>query len=839
MKKGLFAKLLPHLIALVVFLVVAALYCQPALEGKVLNQNDVTHWKGAIHQSQTYKEAHGEYPLWTKSLFSGMPAFQIGMPANNVLPWYMHAVLTLGLPKPIQFFFLACICFYFLCCVLRINPYIGIFGSLAFAYATYNAVIIGVGHETKMWSIAYMAALLGCILIIYERRNYWLGAALTGLMTATMIAINHPQIDYYFFLVAGIMTIAYIIRWVKAKEFSHLTKALSFTLVAGVVGLLINAVTFLATLEYQKRTIRGGSGELTEKHAGDAENGLTKDYAFDYSLGKAEPIVMMVPRAFGGSSDKEEVSSEESKAVEALRTLPQQLQQQLPLSFYWGGIGGTSGPPYVGALICFLAIIGFFVLDNRYKWWILAAVVLSIFMSWGKYFLGFNNLLYHFLPLYNKFRAPSMILVIPQLLLPLLATLAVDKVATEKEAHPFMPYFKKGLIAVGVVLAIFFLCYLSFDYKSMQDQELLKQVASANQPQLSEAVRTFYDGMIADRKSLFLSDILRTIGFCLLGAGALYLAVRKIIKPLVLGLILAVVALIDLLPVDSKYLNQESYMEPSENEAGFAANNFDQQILADKSYFRVFNLYNPFNENFTSYHFNAVGGYHPAKLRIYQELIENELSKELQTISGVLQSSPTGLDSISLPALNMLNTKYIIGKDPQNGQTKFALPNKGALGAAWLVRSLKVVKDAKEEMAALATLQPKDTAVIQQSFRSNVKGNGNWTAQGSITLDKNDNDVVEYTFNSNEEQFAVFSEVYYDAGWKAFIDGKQTPIAKVNYVLRGLQVPAGAHKIVFKFEPQDYLLGRKLTTVFQIVLLLLIAAAIFFEWRKHNNTQPA
>ncbi|HEY0040254.1 MAG TPA: hypothetical protein VGB71_06300, partial [Flavisolibacter sp.] len=264
MKKGLLAKLLPHIIAVIIFLLVAVLYCQPALEGKVVNQSDVTHWKGAIHQSQVYQETHGEYPLWTNALFSGMPAFQIGMPGNNLLPWYVHEFVTLGLPKPIQFFFLAAICFYFLCCVLRINPYIGIFGGLAYAYATYNAVILSVGHETKMWSIAYIAALLGAVLLIYERRKYWVGAALTGIITSVLIAINHPQIDYYFFLIAAVMTVFYTVRWIKNKEYSHLGKALGLTLVAGVIGLLINSVNFLSTLEYQKQTIRGGAGELAE-----------------------------------------------------------------------------------------------------------------------------------------------------------------------------------------------------------------------------------------------------------------------------------------------------------------------------------------------------------------------------------------------------------------------------------------------------------------------------------------------------------------------------------------------------------------------------------------------
>lgn len=851
MKKGLFLKLLPHLIAVVVFLLVAVLYCRPALEGKVVNQSDVTHWKGSIHQSEVYKETHGQYPLWTNALFGGMPTVQIGMPANNLLPWYVHGILTLGLPKPIQFFYLACICFYFLCCVVRINPYIGIFGSLAFAYATYNPVIIAVGHETKMWSIAYMPALLGSILLLYERRKYWLGAALTGIFTATIIAINHPQIDYYFFLIAGIMTLFYLFRWVKAKEYSHLAKALGLTLAAAVIGVLINSVTLFSTLEYQKRTIRGGVGELAQKQSGDAANGLTEDYALDYSMTKAEPFVMMVPKAFGGSSGGPEIPQEESKAIGTLQGMPKEAQdfilQQNIFSYYWGGIGNTAGPPYVGALVCLLAIIGFFIVDNRYRWWILASVLLAIMMSWGKFFLDFNSLLYHFLPLYNKFRAPSMILVIPQLLLPLMAALAVNKVADEKDKHDFVPYFKKGLIAVGAIVVILFLLYFSFDYKSPEDLAFLKQLGASNQPQASEIVRTFYESLVDDRKSLFISSLLRTIGFCLLGAGVLYLMVRKMIKPVVAGSILSLVALLDLLPVDSTYLNSESYLEPTENESGFQPNEKDQQILAkmdkrlpaDSAYFRVFNLQNPFNENFTPYLFNAVGGYHPAKLRIYQELIENELSKEASVIGGVLQSNPASIGLAHIPALNMMNTRYIIAKHPNTGVTSLVAENPGAMGPAWLVRSLRVVKDAKEDMSAFATLNPRDTAVMQQAFRNNVKGATNWSGQGTIRLDKNDNDVAEYSFNSNEAQFAVFSEVYYDAGWKAFIDGKEAPILRVNYVLRGLQVPAGAHKIVFRFEPQDYLLGRKLTTIFQIVLLLLIAAAIFFEWRNSKKLQAA
>ncbi|HEY0039357.1 MAG TPA: YfhO family protein, partial [Flavisolibacter sp.] len=515
------------------------------------------------------------------------------------------------------------------------------------------------------------------------------------------------------------------------------------------------------------------------------------------------------------------------KAIQAISTLPEQMRNQIPLSYYWGGLispssVGTSGPPYVGAIICFLAIIGFFILDNRHKWWILSICILAILMSWGKYFSGFNTILYHYLPLYNKFRAPSMILVIPQLLLPLMAVLTVNKVVGEKEKLDFLPYFKKGLLGVGATILLLFVCYLTFDFRSSTEKEILTQVASSGQAQVTDAIRNVFEGLSADRKSLMMGDIWRTIGFCLLALGLLYLAIRKIMNPLVLGVAFSLLVLADLIPIDNKYLNHENYQEPTDNDLAFQINEMDKKILEDTSYFRVFNLQSPFQENLTAYHFNAVGGYHPAKLRIYQELIEKQISQEQNVLVSILQNNPAGLDSAHLPALNMLNTKYFIAKHPHNGQTSFQQVNNGALGPVWLVRSLQTVPDAKAEMAALASLNPRDTAVMQQAFRNQLKGATNWTAQGQISLDNNgnQNDIINYTFNSNEEQFAVFSEVYYDAGWRAFIDGKEAPILKVNYVLRGLQIPAGAHKIVFKFEPQDYFLGRKLTTIFTIALLL-------------------
>ncbi|WP_207494247.1 YfhO family protein [Aridibaculum aurantiacum] len=810
-------KLIPHAIAIVVFLVVAVIYCKPALEGKVLSQHDISHWKGAFQQSENYKEVHGHYPLWTNSLFSGMPTFQIGGVSGNDASGYFHAIITLGLPAPIQFFFLACICFYFLCIVLRINPYVGILGSLAFAYATYNPIIVAVGHNTKMLSIAYMPAVLGSVILIFQRK-YLLGAAFTALFASTLIAMNHLQIAYYLFIAMGIMTIFFMIDWVKNKDWKHIGLVAASSIGAGIIALLCNAVSLFSTYEYQKATIRGGSSQLASAETENSKTGLTKDYAFSYSMYPSEAFVMLIPRMYGGSSDKLEVQQEKSKAIEALQSMPQELSQQLQggLSFYWGGIGGTSGPPYVGAIICFLAIIAMFVLDRQHKWWALTAILLTIMMSWGSYFDSFNNILYQYLPYYNKFRAPSMILVIPQLLLPMLAVLAVNHFINVKEPKALMPQFKKGLIATGALFVVIFILYFSLDFTSISNAAMLKQVQQMNQPQVLDYLRSFLEGMREDRRSLMMGDIFRSLGFIAAAAVILFLLIRKTVSPLIAAWALIAFALIDVMVINTKYLNAENYQEQEENMTAFVKTAADNAILADTSYFRVFNYAgDAFNENYTSYYYNSVGGYHPAKLIIYQDLIEKKLSAQQPNMN----------------VFNMLNTKYFIQKD-RNGQTTNYQPNPTALGPVWFVPAIRFVKDAKEEMDLLGQVDPKDTALVQEEFKSSIPFTPVADSAAMIQLVKNDNDVVTYRSNAATNQFAVFSEIYYKEGWKAFVDGKETPIVKVNYVLRGLPLPAGQHNIEFRFEPAAYYTGKTVTTIFSILMILLVAGALFMEWRN-------
>lgn len=821
MNKALFHKVLPHLIALVVFLLVAIIYCKPVLQGMVLRQHDTIQWEASNKQSLDYKEKHGHYPLWTNSMFSGMPTFQIAYTSNNIVPWVAHSIFTLGLPIPIQFFFLACICFYFLCMVLRLNPYIGIMGALAFAYATYNPVIIDAGHNTKMWCIAYMPALLGSVLLIFERK-YWLGGGLTALFTSVIIAMNHLQISYYLFLALSVMTISFVVQWIRAGELKHLATALSFTAVSAFTGVLVNAVNLLSTYEYQKETIRGGGSALSMgQKGGGTQTGLDKDYAFDYSLYPSESFVLMFPRMFGGSSSQNE-KGEDSKALEVLRNMPPELQNQLPFSFYWGGIEGvgTSGPPYSGAIICFLAILGMFILDNKHKWWILAASLLAIIMSWGGYFESFNGFLYKYLPFYNKFRAPSMLMVIPQLLLPVLAVLTLQRISDTKatDKAELFKKLKKGGIATAAIFAAMLIMYATLDFMSTIDRQILQQVKSMNQAQLSAVVSDFINAMKEDRRSLMMGDIGKAFIYIAITALVIWLFVNQKVKKGIALAGITILSFIDIMLVDVTYLNADDYVEP-ESANDFVMTEADRQIKQDTGYYRVLNASpNRFSEALTSYYHNSIGGYHAAKLRLYQDLIENQLGK-----------SP-----LNMNVLNMLNTKYVIQTDPQSGQ-KAAQLNPGALGPVWLVKSIRYVPGPKEEMAALDSFNPADTVVVQETYKSLIPFTPQWDSTAKISLIRNDNDIITYRFASGSNQFAVFSEIYYDAGWKAFIDGKETPIVKVDYALRGLAVPAGTHTIEFKFEPKGYITGNKITAGASILMLLILVSGIFMEWRKNRK----
>ncbi len=824
MKKFSWKQVLPHLIAIAVFLLIALVYCRPVLEGKVLQQGDIVQWQGMSKDAFRYKERHGVFPLWINNMFSGMPSFQVAATYNNMLPYYITAILSLYLPKPVHFFFLACICFYFLAQVMRIRYVVSIMGALAFAYATYNPVIVATGHDSKMMTIAFMPALLGSLLLLYEKR-YWPGTALTALSTSLIVSANHLQIVYYMMIVVAAVTVAYIIRWVKAKETKQLLTTGLCALFAAAIGVLVNASLLFSTYDFSKATNRGGS-QLSSGNS--AQGGLSQDYAFSYSLFKTEPLVMLFPKFYGGSDRPEEKKAEDSKAMEALQNMPAELQQQLQgmYSFYWGGLAapgqvGTAGPPYIGAVICFFAILGMFILDRRHKWWIAAATLIAIILSWGGFFASFNGLLLKYLPFYNKFRAPSTLLVIPQLLLPLLACLSLNKlldgVAAPQQAA-FRKQFRNGLIAAGAFVLIALLVYLGADFYTAQDITMLQKARALQQEQIKEPVLAFFNGLKQDRQSLMLGTIFRSLLIMAAAAVLVWLFMKGKFKAQVLAILLTVLSFGDVMAVDTLYLNNEAYQDKEE----YDSNNFtptaaDKAILQDKDFYRVFNTTRSLTDNTTCYFHHSIGGYNPAKLSIYQDLIEQQFYKT----------------PINMAVFNMLNTRYFITGNPANPQ---AQRNPDALGNAWFVKEVKWVNNAGEAMRALDHFDPRDTAVIDRQYQQAVHFDAGATdSSAGIRLVNNDNDYIEYTTDNNHNGLAVFSEIFYNRGWKAFIDNKETPIACANYVLRALAVPAGKHTVVFRFEPAVYRLGCRITTVCQIILVLLLAATVFFEWKRSRK----
>ncbi|MDP4263886.1 MAG: YfhO family protein [Bacteroidota bacterium] len=843
MKSINWKKILPHVIAVAVFVIIAAIFCRPSLEGKVLYQHDIMQYDAASKDIADYAAKHGKAPLWTNNMFSGMPTYQIWMPANNVLPTYVNKVLTLGLPQPMQFFFLACILFYFLSQVARVNPYIGVLGSLAFGYSTYNIGMITAGHVTQMWCVAYMPAMLGSLMLIY-RKKYLIGTAMLALFTATQIGLNHLQVTYYLFFILAFYTIACIIQWIKNKEYGHLIKSLALTAVAALTGVMVNAVSLLTTYEYSKDTIRGGSLSLKDTTAA-SSTGLTKDYAFSYSYKPMETFTVMFPRIYGGSDGNREIG-EDSKVNQALADAPQQIAQQLNgiQNGYWGGLPYTAGPPYYGVITCFLFIVFLFFIPGATKWWIVAISAFAILLSWGKSFSAFNYFIFDHLPLYNKFRAPSMSLVIPQLLWPFAAILALQQVIVQRENPDTWKKLKKAGITAAAVIVIMLMAYLSFSYLDDGSKQLKEQMATQN-AQVSGPVLNVVKSLTEDRKNIFLQDILKAIAIAGVFFVVLALYARNKIKKETWLLAAAIIlVLIDLLPVDSLYLNKQANGEDAWSEGDETTSKerimgkADEQILKDTGWYRVLDLSggSPFADASASYFHHSIGGYHAAKIGRYQDLIENKLTGELRLLYND-STIGTGLNQSRYTGLNMLNTKYIIFPGANANQPPGIQVNLNALGPCWFVHQVRFAANLKDEMNALNGLDASQTAIVPAGDQSKIT-QPVYDSSAKIEKVRNgdDHNMVTYKSSATTTQFAVFSEVYYSEGWNAYIDGKKTDYVKTDYTLRGMNVPAGNHTIEFKFEPSSFERGKLITSIGQILVLLLLAAGIFFEIRDSKKT---
>ena len=836
-------KALPHIIAIAVFLIVAVIYCRPTLQGKVVSQSDVLQYKEMAQQSFEYKEKFGHFPLWTESTFSGMPAYTIAMDATSGFSYgYLGYLLTLGLPQPISFFFIACVCFYILMVVLKVNPWVGVLASLAYAYCSYDPVIIVTGHITKMQAISYAPGLLAALFLLFQRRYLW-GTFLLALFVAFQLQTAHLQIVYYTFLSMGLLTVFYLANAFRLGEWRPALIAIGLAAIAVVIGYGTSTVNTMPVQEYTQETMRGGRTELSNRNSKlESKTGLSIDYAFQWSYGVGETLTLVVPDIYGGGSANNLEIGDNSKFAERMSeelSAPEDTGIQFANGYaYWGALPFTTGTVYLGAVICFLAILGFVLLKDWTRWWLLSVIVLGILLSWGKNFAVFNSFLFDHLPLYNKFRAPSTALFMPQLAVPILVALGLNYLlATKENTAVLWKKFKTASIVTGGLLVVLIGFYFMASYQGDGDIRLKDRLIQMKTQQLSQGRQGGQDtqqqaiatsnslmkGLQADRQTMYGSDLLRTIVLILLAGALVAFYLKGRIKQPVLLAGLLILSSYDLLSVSARYLNQDSYVEQADFDSSITPSAADQQIKNDPDKnFRVLDESggDPFADAKASYFHNSVGGYSPAKLGLYQDLIDNQLSK------GNMQ------------VYDMLNTKYFIQPDQRTGQPVARL-NPGAFGPCWLVRSIHYVKDGDEEMKALDSVNLKDTAIIQQRFASLVKELPAPDSTASIRLEENLNDKIIYKSSAKTNQFAVFSEIYYDKGWDVFIDGQKADYLRVDYVLRGMSIPAGEHTIEFRFEPQSYVTGNRVAVWASLLIYLLLIAVIAVEWKNRNRKKTA
>jgi len=811
MKNISFKQVLPYLSAVIIFLVISLAYFSPLLEGKKLKQSDITQWKGMSKEISDFRESSGEEALWTNSMFGGMPAYQISVRYKGNVLRYLDQIMQLYLPQPAGMLFLYMIGFFILLLVLKVDKWLAIAGAVAFAFSSYLFIIFEAGHNSKAHAIGYMAPVLAGIILTYRGR-YLAGGIMAAIFLSLELLTNHLQITYYLMIIAGIFVVSELIGSIREKRLPGFAKATGVLLIAAIMAVATNITSIWATYEYGKETIRGKTELTTEKS--NRTSGLDKDYATGWSYGIAETFTMLIPNFNGGSSQG--ALSEKSNVYKTLRennidtNQAKNIIKALPL--YWGDQPGVAGPVYIGAIIMFLFVLAIFVVDNKFKWWLLAATVLSVLLAWGKNFMPLTDFFLHYVPGYNKFRAVSMTLVIAELCIPLLAILGLQKVISgEIDTKKLTKYLYYSIGITGGI-SLFF---------AVAGSSLFSFVASVdtNLPEwLIEPLRQ-------DRAAILSADAFRSLIFILLAGAAIWAMIKKVaIKtPLVLFSVLTLLIIADMWTVNRRYLNNESFVRKSVDAVPFQPTTADQIIMKDKDpNFRVFNqtVGNPFADASTSYFHKSLGGYHGAKLRRYQELIDVHLAKG------------------NMNVYNMLNTKYFIVPDPQGGQPQMQI-NMEALGNAWFVNNARMVNNADEEINALSDFVPTETAVYDKRFENLVKGHiiSKDTLATISLIDYKPNHLT-YKSQTGKEQLAVFSEIYYEKGWNAYIDGKPAPYFRANYVLRAMIVPAGNHTIEFKFEPKVYATGEKIAYASSI-LLVLLALGTFGLMAKQNAKKDA
>ncbi len=799
-----------HFFVAVFFVLAAVAYFSPVLQGKVISQYDIKQFVGmAKEQNDFRKQNDGQEPYWTNSAFGGMPTYQLGAYYPHDYVKKLDSVIRF-LPRPADYLFLYFIGFYILLCCMKVDYKLAIVGAIAFGFSTYLIIIFGAGHNAKAHAMGYLPMLLGGIILVFRKKYLW-GFVLTAIAMALEIRANHYQMTYYFMLLVLILGVVYLVDAIRKKYMKHFLVSVGILLIAVSLGIAANATGLMATKEYADWSTRGPS-KLTQNPDGSVKEntkGLDKAYINTWSYGIVESLNLFVPRLFGGASQENLGKDSKTYAYLVEKGLPRKRAEEFAsgLPLYWGDQPGVSGPAYIGAIIFFLFILGLFLVKEKTKWWLLGGVLLSLFLSWGKNFSVFTDLMVDYFPLYNKFRAVTSIQVILELCAPVLAILAVvaifDKNIVKAEK---IKAFKITFFTVVGLSAVLFLCKGMFDFESPSDRGLLV----TGMEELPKMVQ-------ADRKMVYVNDLLRSLIFVLLAGGTIWFYLKDKLKQNLVVVVLGALIVFDLVGVDLRYVNKENFVSKRSMNEPFKETALDREIKKDTGIYRVFDQSEGLSGARTAYFHQSLNGYHAAKPAGIQDLFTYQLAKG------------------NMAVFNMLNVKYVIQQDKEG--RKYPAINPDANGNAWFVSKLVKAENADHELAMLDSLDTDKEAVVNITDFTTINRFAFRTdSTAVITLTDYKPNHLTYTSSNENAGIAVFSEMYYANGWNAYIDGKLTPHFRVNYVLRALKVPAGNHAIEFKFEPEVVQIGSKITLSSSILLVLIILGGIAFSfWQSKKE----
>ena len=815
--RNIIKQALPHTVAIAIFLIITLIYFYPVLEGKVLFTNDGTVSRNSSKEISDYRAKYDKEPLWTNSIFSGMPAYLISTKFKGNIIRQAHWVLTI-IKMPMASIFLSMLGFYILLLIFKVEWRLALAGAIAYGFSTYFFFILAAGHNSKALAIAYVAPTIGGIYYAY-RSNAIKGALLTTFFLTLEILAGHPQITYYALLCILVYLVTEFIYSVSEKEISRFIRTSLIMIVPVLLAVGMNFGTLYTTYEYGKYSIRGKSDLVTKDN--NRTSGLDKDYVTQWSYGIDETLTLLIPNFKGGASTPFDRSSE---TVTALRK-NNAGQYANQFQTYWGTQPHTDGPVYVGAIIVFLFVLGLVIIKGRVKWWLLIATIISVMLAWGKNFMPLTSLFLEYFPGYNKFRAVTMILVIAEFCIPLLGMLALRDIFNGTTSKKDL---MKGLkISFGITGGITLLFVI---FPGLSGSFLGPYEAGQVPDWLSAA-------LISDRTSMLRSDAFRSLLLIILAVAVILGFHYKKLKKEYAITILAILFLFDMFIVDKRYLNADRFQKPSVIQKSITPTPADAFILNDKSYYRVLNLtVSTFNDNSsTSYFHKSIGGYHGAKLKRYQELIDSSLIRDINLFIGAANNATSPEDLMPVltrtSVLNMLNTKYII-HNPEAPP----IINPNSLGNVWFVEKPVLVANANEEIMSLKTTDPTREAVIDKVFTDLISASSYPVSEGDkIELVSYQPNELVYKYSAQSEKLIVFSEIYYPAGWKCSVDGKDSPYLRANYVLRGMTAPAGEHEIKFEFKPESYFVGNKVSFASSIILILLIAGYIVSGFVKKQE----